>query len=148
MSPQRLLLSVFLSFATVSCGGSIDAGESEDNVDDSFFHDGKTDGADVPPQSDVACAILKLVNVASEDVLHDQVGLGRHASQAISAWRRGADGNAGTTDDRWFTTLQQLDDVPWVGPIAFFKLWWATRGHDEYRCGDQNVKVLAINDFH
>lgn len=58
-------------------------------------------------------AVLRLVNSADYDTLHDEVGISYLPAKAIAAARKP------------ITSLVALDDVSWVGPLTFAKL----RGH-------------------
>jgi len=50
------------------------------------------------------------------------IGVHSRAAIHIADTRDGEDGLAGTADDFVFTTLQDLDDVPYVGPVAMDEL--------------------------
>ena len=65
-------------------------------------------------------AILALVNdpATTFQILDVDVALDRRAAQNIVAARDGADGLAGTADDRPFASVAELDAVPYVGPAA------------------------------
>jgi DNA uptake protein ComE-like DNA-binding protein len=71
--------------------------------------------------ADVA-AILAVANTASLSALDDVVGLDERAAENIVAHRVGPDETAGTGDDDPFETLEELDDVPYVGDSAIAKL--------------------------
>lgn len=75
--------------------------------------------------------VLALVNDPATNVarLDEQVGLDHRAAVNILARRDGADGRAGTADDVPFTTLAQLDAVPYVGDVAFSKLLAYAQAH-------------------
>jgi hypothetical protein len=66
--------------------------------------------------------VLRTVNHASLATLDDRIALDARAARNIVAHRNGADGLAGTADDRRFATLAELDTVSFVGPVAFEKL--------------------------
>ncbi len=65
-------------------------------------------------------AILGLVNDATTTlaVLDDEVPLDARAATNIVAHRDGADAVFGTSDDRLFASVAELDMVPYVGPSA------------------------------
>ncbi len=69
--------------------------------------------------SRTAQGILNLVNGATFTVLDDEVGLRADAARGIVNFRNGEDGEVGTSDDREFTTLTQITDVPRVGEASF-----------------------------
>jgi DNA uptake protein ComE-like DNA-binding protein len=75
-----------------------------------------------------SAAVLALVNYPGTDVdlLDTQVGLDSRAARGIIAHRNGADGIAPSSDDVPFTTIADLDAIPYVGDSAFTKLTaWA-----------------------
>lgn len=61
-------------------------------------------------------------------VLDQEVPLNLLAAQSLIAWRAGPDGVDNTGDDRTFVTIDQVDDVPYVGPAALAALEWYARG--------------------
>lgn len=106
------------ALALFGCG---DVGESSaDGRDDVFLVDGKADGFNATTEQTEA--VLGLVNTASLEVLDDEVGLDARAASGIVKHRDGADGVPNTADDDLFTTLAELDDVPYVGEKAFAAL--------------------------
>jgi hypothetical protein len=100
--------------ALASCAVNADP---EDGPDDTFVTDGKADGgiADGSPE---AAGVLRVANTLDYTTLHDQVKLGAKTARSLLSARNGADGIAGTADDVTFTTLEQLDAVKYIGPIA------------------------------
>ena len=95
---------------------------SEDGVNDSFTGDGKADTGGISEGTPEALGALRVANEASRTELRSGVGLSSRAAANIVAFRLGDDGTPGTADDRSFSTLAELDAVPYVGPIAFGKL--------------------------
>lgn len=92
----------------------------EDGVDDTFLADGKVD-----VEALGACettAVLRLVNASDAEGLRLEAGLTRRAAGNVVAWRAGDDGAAGTGDDRLFGSFEELDAVPYVGPVALERL--------------------------
>jgi hypothetical protein len=71
---------------------------------------------------DLTCALLLVANIGGADSLELDVGLDAGPAQGIVAYRRGADGVAGTADDERYETLAELDAIPYVGPIALGKM--------------------------
>jgi hypothetical protein len=100
-------------------GGGSDAGDA---VGDDFLADGKADTGGVVDGSAAAWGVLAVVNEATLAVLREDVGLSRRAAEAIDAYKLGDDVEAGTADDEKFTSLAELDAVPYVGPLAFAAL--------------------------
>jgi len=99
----------------VACGGLPDA--SHDAVADQS----QLSVLDGSPE---AVGVLALLNASTTDldVLDDDVPLNKRAAQHLIAWRDGADGVRYTSDDRAFQTMQQVDDVRFVGPAALASL--------------------------
>jgi hypothetical protein len=94
-----------------------------------------------------ALAVLRVANELSERELVAKVGLATNAAQAIIAVREGDDGVAGSGDDARFATLQQLDDVPFIGPSAFMLLLqYAIATVDEYGDSQATATDLGIID--
>ncbi len=67
---------------------------------------------------------LDVVNASTVtlELLDDTVGLDVRAARNIIAFRAGADGQIGTSDDRFFGSIEELDRVPYVGQAALRKL--------------------------
>ncbi len=102
-------------------------GEPADGIDEVFVGpDGKTDFGDVEEGSVQACGVLHVVNESSFDILDNSppegVGLDSRAAMNLIMFRAGADGVLITDDDLEIESLAQLDEVPYVGPVAFRKL--------------------------
>jgi hypothetical protein len=55
-------------------------------------------------------------------VLDEDVPLDRRAARNLIVHRDGRDGVAGTTDDRLFGSLAEVDSVKWVGPVSLERL--------------------------
>lgn len=116
------LLPVWLLAACTPTGsdGPDQAGSLEDTTPglDTEFEQALSTGGTEITQCE-AIAILDIVNrenLSVDDLVNLEVH-SRAASNIVEA-RRGPDGQYGTGDDAVFTTLQQLDDVPYVGPVA------------------------------
>jgi hypothetical protein len=74
-------------------------------------------------------SIVAFVNVASFDQLDTDVGLDARAARNLVDHVDGPDGRRGSTDDAPFTTLADVDDVPYVGPAALLALDEYVRAH-------------------
>ncbi|WP_375758608.1 proprotein convertase P-domain-containing protein [Corallococcus exercitus] len=61
-------------------------------------------------------------------VLDTQVPLNSQAAQSIADWREGPDGILHTGDDRRFVSIEQVDDLLYVGPAALTALETYARG--------------------
>jgi hypothetical protein len=110
-----------LALFTFSC-----AVEEEADGRDDVFPTGKGDGV-FEEGSWQALSALRVANTATLDELtrsisDDGVGLTRSAARGIVAFRAGPDGVVMTADDRTFTSLRQLDDIPYVGPVSLRRL--------------------------
>ncbi|MEX1362069.1 MAG: hypothetical protein AB1Z98_03035 [Nannocystaceae bacterium] len=62
-----------------------------------------------------AYAMLRVANERSFTELDHEVGLDRRAAQSIMAFRAGDDGDLFTADDRYLSTLSELDELYWLG---------------------------------
>jgi hypothetical protein len=92
-----------------------------DGRNDAFLSNGKADGS-IEDGSPEALGVLAVANTLTRDQFENDVGLDSQAATGIVGHRDGADQVAGTADDDPFDTLEELDDVPYVGKIAFGKL--------------------------
>ncbi|MBS1123635.1 MAG: hypothetical protein H6Q90_5863 [Deltaproteobacteria bacterium] len=122
---RSALPALALSFCTLAC-----AAEAIDGRDDAFIVDGKSDTGGIVENSAEAAAVLYLANTTSYADLTGELGLATKSADNIVAVRDGDDRTAETDDDARFTTLAQLDAVPFVGPIAFDKLLQYARDND------------------
>ncbi len=140
-----LVLGLLLS----GCAADVDELDRDlgDGIDD------VADEADLPAAEgkadryDLRCAMLEVANTASLEELDDAARLNRRTADAILARRLGEDGTLGTIDDRYVTSLAQLDAIPWVGPVAFTRIALHAI-FAGYECATQRVQLLATNDFH
>lgn len=106
----------------VSCGGVEPGQGAQDAIDDAFVVDGKADTGGIVDGTVEAKAVLKAASFSSlaELVSAEGASLYAKAAEAIVAHR---DKKGGP-----FATLAELDAVPYVGPVAFWKLVdWADR---------------------
>ena len=78
----------------------------EDPIDDSFISGGKEDSG-ITEGSPTAVAVLAIANSTSEAKLHADVGLSTRVAHNIAS------------HDSTFTTLAELDAVPYVGTVVF-----------------------------
>ena len=108
---RKLLLVMVLA----GCMDAADA-ESEDGQDDSFVADGKADGGGIAEGSPEAVGVLAVVNDGTIDLRVD-VKLAKSAATHIAA------------HTAKFTTLTELDAVPYVGSVAFGKLLTYAKAH-------------------
>jgi len=109
----RLLLYPAL-FATLSACSAVTLGSGPD-VDG--VHD-RADNLDAFTDCDTE-VVLALVNDPGTDAdVLKEIGVHTQAANNVIAARNGDDGVPATADDRLFTSLLDLDDVPYVGPVA------------------------------
>lgn len=108
-----------LAIALLISGCGLSTANQEDGRDDSIGTDGKADGGYSAAEISGALRVANEVALADLD---DDVGLSSRAANNIVAHRTGADGTEGTADDSPFTTLGELDAVPYVGPVALTHL--------------------------
>jgi hypothetical protein len=99
----------------------------EDAENDGFLVEGKADGAE--EGSPLARAVLRVANECSLETLRDEVRLGSRVAENVVRARAGADRARGTGDDAPFTSLKQLDAVPYLGSKAFTRLVDFARSH-------------------
>jgi len=116
------LLWIGLALAAAACGG-LDPVEQDavDGPDDAFLVDGKADTAGISEGTPEAKAVLAVASTATLAQLKDtaEAGLYAKAAEGIVAARQ---------QQGAFTSLAALDAVPYVGPVAFWKLVdYATR---------------------
>jgi hypothetical protein len=107
MNRISLLPVIFLA----ACAGSVGS------------TDGTSSGSLTLSPTDTA-RVLDFVSYPGTDAatLDRLVGLDARAAGGIAARRNGADGITPSDDDQPFTTLAQLDAVPYVGDVALAKL--------------------------
>jgi hypothetical protein len=81
--------------------------------------DGATPTArEIAEGSPEALGLLAFLNQTSEAVLDDEVGLSSRAAANLMAFRAGADSTLGSSDDREFQSVAEVDAVPQVGPVT------------------------------
>jgi hypothetical protein len=119
---MRLASMFALSLATLTAGCMAD--EPADGADDIGIHSGKADGSELTD-----CERAAIVAYLNEGVSADamkEAGVHTRAADNLAAHRDGEDGRFGTEDDRPFGSLEEVDAVPYVGPMAFRQLHAAT----------------------
>jgi phosphatidylserine/phosphatidylglycerophosphate/cardiolipin synthase-like enzyme len=74
--------------------------------------------------SDVEIALLNVVNrpQATEEYFDEEVGLNAQAARNLAKQRQGADGLLGSSDDHYFRSVEEVDEVPYVGPSALMTI--------------------------
>jgi hypothetical protein len=112
------LLALTLAIVT----GCVDEG-SPDEIDEAGIGAGKADGE----LSDCETkAILDFLNAGASKIALLEKGVHERAAANLAAHRDGADGQFGTADDDPFDTIQEVDEVDYVGATAFRQLVAAT----------------------
>ncbi|HIA04514.1 MAG TPA: hypothetical protein EYN66_21895 [Myxococcales bacterium] len=90
---------------------------AQDGRDEVGASAGKSDG----PFSD--CELQQILSwVNDQQSTYERLvsaGIHKRAATHIAAYRAGSDEYLGTADDQLFATIQALDTVPYVGPVAF-----------------------------
>lgn len=109
---------VFAVALVVGCQGAVE----EDGANDSFLDNGKSDTGGIAENSSPGYAVMRVANEATFEDLDVDAELSALTAENIIAYRKGPDGQPGTSDDERFDTLAELDAVPYVGPVAFQKL--------------------------
>ncbi len=112
-----------LALSQQGCGQSANDAKG-DEFDDSLLSMNKADTGGIVDGSLESTAVLKVANESCLTDLEDpsKVGLSLMAAKNIVATRMGDDGLAGTSDDTVFSSLKQLDEIPYIGPQAFQKM--------------------------
>lgn len=110
--------------ATTGCGTDPAPSSEPGDGPDASFSIGKADG---PAGGYSACQLREVLEVVNESTstverLNDEAGLHLRAAKGVFAHRIGEDGISGTGDDDIFDDLKELDDVPYVGPVALKQL--------------------------
>lgn len=110
---------------------------------DDGFPSGKADGA-IEEGSPEARAVLALANdpAVSIATLDDQAGLYATAAKNIVVYRDGKDTVPGTSDDRIYANLRELDDIKYVGPVALGQLLTYATEHG-YLQADSDIRISA-----
>ncbi|MEM6957604.1 MAG: phospholipase D-like domain-containing protein, partial [Myxococcota bacterium] len=115
-SPVRLL-SILL--ALVGCAS--ESASSPDSENAVAVPGGKADDLSHSP-----CTVGAVVDLLNDpDITADSLragGLHTRAANNIVQTRLGPDGQRGTDDDVFFADIVEVDDVPWVGPVALEQL--------------------------
>ena len=105
----------------VGCMHPTETDESSDRQYASFMSALSADfGLD--EQSPEVVELLAMVNVATYEQLDIEARLNARAARQIIAHRSGPDGTEPSPDDNLFETLVELDQVPYVGPVALERL--------------------------
>jgi hypothetical protein len=111
---MRSLIGLVMSSLLIpACAAGV-GGDAEDGEHDAVG--GKGDSfADTD-----ARLVLSLVNDTAVDTgeLDEDAGLSSRVARAIVAHRDGADREPGTADDNVFDDLEELDAIPYLGPVA------------------------------
>ncbi len=117
---MKLRLLVVAVLFAMGCGTESEQDSTPpDGESDSFViaEDSKSDANGVQEGSYEAICVLNFANTASRDEIYDVL----HRWPADGLWeaRNGVDAEPGTADDVTFTTVEQVDDVDWVGFFSF-----------------------------
>ncbi len=117
MSKRVLVFLPILSLA--GCGADLDDPEAAPSQVAVTMTDGE------------AGSVLGLVNYPGTDqaTLDETIGLDSRAAAGIIERRNGADGVSPSADDVLFADIGELDDVPYVGDVAFAKLQQYAAAH-------------------
>ncbi|TNE86915.1 MAG: hypothetical protein EP330_20110 [Deltaproteobacteria bacterium] len=86
---------------------------------------GACEGTVELPQADDTCIeaeVVAWVNAAADAEVLKAEGVHTRAANAVITARNGTDALFGTDDDELFTSLADIDDVPYVGPSAMVAL--------------------------
>lgn len=154
---MRTRLVAFLGLSLfVACDqdpSSPQAGPGQDGqYDQGVAPPGKADTQGFEDRGYEATCILRLANDADRDTLVDDADVWSVSAREIVEARAGRDGALGTEDDVTFETLEQLDDVDWVGYFAFQHLFDYAQeagycpglGEEYEHAGEQEATDLII----
>lgn len=112
-------MRLFLALPLIMLGCVDAAEESPDGIDDRGV-DGKADGSQLSECE--TTKILELLNggISADDL--ERAGVHARAAKELAAHRDGADAQFGTADDDKFDSLDEIDEVAYVGRTAFAQL--------------------------
>jgi phosphatidylserine/phosphatidylglycerophosphate/cardiolipin synthase-like enzyme len=106
---------------------------------------GTLDPVDAPEGSCASDSLLTWLNDPNTDAdALKSGGVHSRAASAIVDHRNGADAAAGTADDQLFASLDDVDDVPYVGPVAMEAL----QAWGEGRCQYQAEVIFSPQPYH
>lgn len=113
-APRKSILAAAALLAVVGCGA--ESAEVAGDGENDPFGIGKADGQFSDCQLE---KVLEFVNdpATTVDALRN-IGLRSNAGANIIEHRDGPDGQAGTADDNLFDDIEELDAVPFVGPVS------------------------------
>lgn len=121
LTSRAASLTLMFSLTLSACGESqpSDDNQAEDSADASFqIASGKADGVGGPSECQVTTLLGLLNGSLGQAEALKEAGVHTRAANSIAAYILGADATAGTADDERIDTLQELDDVKYVGPVA------------------------------
>ena len=116
----------WLAFLVVLSACGVDDAAPTEDPNESFLAqmgsaDGKADAIIIDEGSPEALGILAVANELDFEQLDDDVSLDRRAAESIIVYRQGDVDDP--NDDRDFDSLDELDQVAWVGMRAFRKMY-------------------------
>ncbi|MBA3462034.1 MAG: DUF1669 domain-containing protein [Deltaproteobacteria bacterium] len=127
--------------------GTLPACVSEDVEDgeSDAFPAGKADGG-IDEGSPEALGVLALVNdlAMTAAKLKSEAGVTARVAGNIVKHRNGVDGVAGTADDDTYTTLRELDQIPYVGPATLNALLELARERGLVGGGGSGANISVI----
>jgi endonuclease I len=129
---------VGLLFATVACGGVTQEPVEGDARDASFVTTGKSDDLAPEENSAEARAILEVANTFSLHGLVRDVDLYWNGASHLIDHRNGPDGIRNSDDDRYFRSMKELDEVPYIGPVSMRR--FRTYVHEEGLIADHTIE--------
>jgi hypothetical protein len=113
---NKLVIAAYPLVALIAgCAGT----EEQDGIDDNFLNDGKSDAFGISETSPEAVAVLGMLRTATLLDLDNTAMLSSTAAKSIIRHRQGGDRKDDTADDDPIDTLAELDEIPYVGPMAF-----------------------------
>jgi hypothetical protein len=125
--------------------GACVADGSPDGIDEDGLGGGKADGSQL-----TECERGAIVAYLNEGIAADALiaaGIHERAASSLVAHRDGADAQFGTEDDDNFDSIEEVDAVSYVGPVAFGQLVAATANRcvaDLYADARDVTKSLVV----
>ncbi len=131
LSLMRRCLLTLTALSLLGCdssqSASADGGPHDGQYDDAVVPVGKADSNGFEDRGYAATCILRVANGSDRATLTEG-GVWSRAADAILRTRSGPDGTLGTADDVMFATLEELDDVDWIGYFAFSAMFDHAQG--------------------
>ena len=122
MKSWRIVIGALGCLAMVGCETPATTGQWDPSSDPSY-------ATALKAQSGNGILLLLNDSHTTVNILDDDVGLDARAAKSLMQHRNGWDMTYGTEDDNLFDSIQEVDSVSYVGPVALtqlknFALYW------------------------